>query len=608
VWELWGEETDTMIGYHAVSVIADAMAKGVKGFDYEKAYEAAKHSAELDHFGLAAYKRRGYISGEDENESVSKTLEYAYNDWCLMSMGAMLFNQRSLGTNLNPRNDPYLKKLSDEIEHYRERAGYFENLFDTETHFFRPRRNGGFIKPFEPQEVTFHFTEGNSWQYSFFAPHNVTTLIELMGGDVKFVNKLDELFTTETKLSGREQPDITGLMGQYAHGNEPSHHIAYLYDYAGQPSKTQYRVRQILDNFYKNAPDGLIGNEDCGQMSAWYVLSASGFYPVLPGQTRYDLGTPLFKRIVYHLENGKSFVISAPKVSATSFYIKSAKWNGVKHPFSYVVQEQIMRGGVLELEMSDKPNDKAFEHRSISSVYSDWLAVPVIESDARVFTGSATITIRSSARRATIHYTLDGSEPTPASLVYSGPFKIDKPTIVKAAVFGIGVLRSKVVEASFDKRANDWTVKLLSSYGSQYTGGGDNAIIDGLRGTPNFASGEWQGYQGKTFEAVIDLQKQTEIKSVGGSFLQVVRSWIWMPDRIEFETSTDGMNFTRVAELKPEFPQQEMNPVAKEFRKPITLTRARYVRVRAFNFGKIPGWHPGAGGDPWIFVDEILID
>jgi putative alpha-1,2-mannosidase len=608
VWELWGEETDTMIGYHAVSVIADAMAKGIKGFDYEKAYEAAKHSAELDHYGLAAYKRRGYISGEDENESVSKTLEYAYNDWCLMSMGAMLFNQRSLGTNRNPRNDPYLKKLSEEIDHYRERAGYFENLFDTETHFFRPRRNGGFIKPFEPQEVTFHFTEGNSWQYSFFAPHNVTALIELMGGDAKFVNKLDELFTTETKLSGREQPDITGLMGQYAHGNEPSHHIAYLYDYAGQPSKTQFRVRRILDNFYKNAPDGLIGNEDCGQMSAWYVLSASGFYPVLPGQTRYDLGTPLFKRVVYHLENGKSFVISAPKVSASNFYIKAAKRNGVTHPLSYVVHEQIMRGGVLELEMSDKPNDKAFEHRSISSVYSDWLAVPVIESDARVFTGSAIISIRANARRATIHYTLDSGEPTPASPVYSGPFKIDKPTIVKAAVFGIGNLRSKVVEASFDKRANDWTVKLLSSYGSQYTGGGDNAIIDGLRGTPNFASGEWQGYQGKTFEAVIDLQKETEIRSVGGSFLQVVRSWIWMPDRIEFETSADGVNFTRVAEIKPAFPQQEMNPVAKEFRQAIPWTRARYVRVRAFNFGKIPAWHPGAGGDPWIFVDEILID
>ena len=395
VWELWGEETDTMIGYHAVSVIADAMAKNIKGFDYDKAYAAAKHSAELDHFGLAAYKRRGYISGEDENESVSKTLEYAYNDWCLMSMAGTLFNRRSFSTpgGGSIERDPYLKQLHNEAEYYRKRSGNFENLFDTETRFFRPRLNGGFIKPFAPQEVTFHFTEGNSWQYSFFVPHNVTRLMQLMGGEAKFVEKLDELFTTETKLTGREQPDITGLMGQYAHGNEPSHHIAYLYNYAGRPSKTQHRVRQILDEFYKPTPDGLIGNEDCGQMSAWYVLSASGFYSTLPGQLRYDLGTPIFKRIVYHLENGKKFVISAPKVSTSNFYIRSAKWNGETHPFSYVLQNQIMEGGTLELDMSDKPNDTAFDQLSTSSVFTDWLAVPVIESEARVFGRSATVKV-----------------------------------------------------------------------------------------------------------------------------------------------------------------------------------------------------------------------
>ena len=609
VWELWGEETDTMIGYHAVSVIADAMAKGIKGFDYEKAYAAAKHSAELDHFGLREYKRRGYISSEDENESVSKTLEYAYNDWCLMSMAGTLFNLRSFGKESTGSmdTDPYLKKINAEAEYYRKRSGNFENLFDTETRFFRPRLNGGFIKPFAPEEVTFHFTEGNSWQYSFFVPHNVTRLVELMGGQKKFVEKLDELFTTSAKLSGREQPDITGLMGQYAHGNEPSHHIAYLYNYAVVPSKTQQRVRRIMDEFYKPTPDGLIGNEDCGQMSAWYVLSASGFYSVLPGQTRYDLGTPLFKQVTYNLENGKKFVVRAPNVSSSNFYIKSAKWNGVRHPMSYIVQEQIMAGGVLDLEMSSTPNDRAFQASSTSTVYSDWLAVPVIESDARVFTDTATVSIRSSAFKATIHYTLDGSEPTKTSTVYSGPFKIDKPTVVKAVVFGVGTLRSDPVEARFDKRANDWTVKIVSPYSTQYTGGGDNAIVDGLRGTANFAAGEWQGYQGKTFEAVIDLKRETEIKQLGGSFLQVARSWIWIPARIEFETSMDGISFMRAAEVRPNFSPQEMNPTIREITENINPTRARYVRVRAYNFGKIPEWHVGAGSDPWIFVDEIFV-
>jgi hypothetical protein len=609
VWELWGEETDTMIGYHAVSVIADAMAKNIKGFDYEKAYAAAKHSAELDHFGLAAYKKRGYISSEDENESVSKTLEYAYNDWCLMTMGATLFNQRSLRTDRNPRNDPYLKKLSEEIDHYRRRAGNFENLFDTETRFFRPRRNGGFIKPFAPEEVTFHFTEGNSWQYSFFAPQDVSALMQLMGGSEKFAAKLDELFTTDTKLSGREQPDITGLMGQYAHGNEPSHHIAYLYNYAGKPSKTQSRVRKIMDEFYKPTPDGLIGNEDCGQMSAWYVLSASGFYPVLPGDGRYDLGTPLFKQIVFNLENGKKFVIRAPKVSPTNFYINSAKWNGRPHPATYITHDHIRAGGILELDMSDRPNDKAFSAYSSATVFRDRPAVPVIDG-GRVFKDKTLVTIRSLNPRERITYSIDndGEEFARKTQNYTGPFSINETSRVEAyATAPWDGSESLKAEARFAKRDNDWTVKIASPYSSQYTGGGDDAIIDGLRGTPNFASGEWQGYWGKTFEAVIDLKRETQIQTLGGSFLQSARSWIWMPDRIEFDVSKDGVSFRRVAEIRPGFPQQNMDPAMKEFLENIPQTSARYLRVRAFNFGKIPAGHLGAGGDPWIFVDEIII-
>jgi hypothetical protein len=430
--------------------------------------------------------------------------------------------------------------------------------------------------------------------------------MQLMGGTDGFVKKLDELFTTETKLSGREQPDITGLMGQYAHGNEPSHHMAYLYDYAGVPSKTQYRVRQILDHFYKPTPDGLIGNEDCGQMSAWYVLSASGFYSVLPGQTRYDLGTPLFKEVVFNLENGKKFIIRAPKVSPSNIYINSAKWNGRPLAWSYIVQEQIMAGGVLELDMSDKPNDKAFPSYSSSSVYQEQLAVPIIEGD-RVFGSSTSVSMKALSPRAVIRYTLDGSEPNQNSTVYSSPIKVDRTSTVKAVAF-LADIRSRVAEATFSKRANDWTVKLISQYNSQYPGGGDNAIIDGLRGNENFAAGEWQGFWAKPFEAVIDLQRQTEIRSVGGSFLQSARSWIWMPANIKFEISNNGTDWTEVADIKTDVPLTEMKPTIKEFRQTISPVKVRYVRVRALNIGKIPSWHLGAGGDPWIFVDEIFIN
>jgi putative alpha-1,2-mannosidase len=609
VWELWGNETDTMIGYHAVPVIADAMAKGIKGFDYEKAYEAAKHSAELNHFGLDAYRRRGYISMEDENESVSRTLEYAYDDWCIMTMASTLFNMRSFsaGGNLSADTDPYLKKLSADVEYYRRRAGNFENLFDTKTGFFRPKRNGGFVEPFAPNEVTFGFTEGNSWQYSFFVPHDVSRLTQLMGGREKFIAKLDELFTTEQKLAGREQADLTGLIGQYAHGNEPSHHIAYLYDYVGQPSKTQRLVRQIMDNFYKNAPDGLIGNEDCGQMSAWYVFSASGFYPVEPGKAMYDLGTPLFKQVTYNLENGKRFTVRAPNVSPTNIYIRSARWNGRPQTAAYITQEQIMGGGILDLEMNDQPNDTAFSIVSPSSVFQDHPSVPVIDGGGRVFNTLTLVSMSSTWRNARIYYTVDGSEPGKSSTLYSTPFTINKTTTVRAiAVAGDGA-SSMIAEANFQKQANDWTVKVTSGYSRQYTGGGDNAIVDGIRGTTNFASGEWQGVQGKRYEAVVDLQRMTDISEVGAEFLQVVGPWIWMPDRIEFETSDDGISFTRVAEIKPNFPVREMTPTVREYTQKIAPMRARYIRMRAFNFGKIPQWHAGAGGDPWIFIDEIIV-
>ena len=253
------------------------MAKGIKGFDYEKAYAAAKHSAELDRDGLAGYKKRGYISMEDENESVSHTLEYAYDDWCIAQM-ARIMGQRYeawlLTTNKKLASPLPEMQYSADYERYSKRARSFENLFDLKTGFMRPKKNGGFVEPFAPNEVTFGFTEGNSWQYSFFVPQDVSRLMELLGGREKFVAKLDELLTTDQKLGGREQADLTGLIGQYAHGNEPSHHITLSLQLRGRAVEDA-KIR-AADNgrFYKPAPDGLIGNEDCGQMSAWYIMTA----------------------------------------------------------------------------------------------------------------------------------------------------------------------------------------------------------------------------------------------------------------------------------------------------------------------------------------------
>ncbi|MBK9154473.1 MAG: GH92 family glycosyl hydrolase [Chloracidobacterium sp.] len=613
VWELWGEETDTMIGYHAVSVIADAMAKGIKGFDYEKAYAAAKHSAELDHFGLAGYKKRGYISMEDENESVSRTLEYAYNDWCISQMASTLYTRRAESINYTYRSDgvitdSILKKLSDEHDKYALRAGYYENLFDTKTGFFRAKKNGGFVEPFSPTEVNFGFTEGNSWQYSFFVPHDLRRLIELHGGREKSAAKLDEMFTTDQKLSGREQADLTGLIGQYAHGNEPSHHIAYLYNYVGQAWKTQKYVRQIMDEFYKNAPDGLIGNEDCGQMSAWYILSASGFYPVAPGDAIYVLGTPLFPEVKYKLENGKVFTIKASNVSSENFYIQSATLKGRQLDAPILSHDEVMKGGSLEFVMTDKPQTTAFPSKSgpITTLPGNAVAVPLI-TGPRTFSGNTTVSLSTTKSDSKIRFTKDGSDPTLKSQLYVGPITIDNQTTIKAITEDFLGRMSLVAEAIFTKRPNDWTVRVLSGYSTQYTGGGENAIVDGIRGTTNFASGEWQGIQGKPYEAVIDLKRETEIRELGASFLQVAGPWIWMPANFKFEISDNGTDWKVAADVKTDIPLTEMKPTIKEFTQKITPVKARYVRIRAFNIGKIPSWHLGAGGDPWIFIDEIFI-
>ena len=597
VWELAANETDTMIGYHAVSVIADAAAKGIGGFDLKKAFAAMKHSAELRHYGLGAYIDHGFISTEDERESVSKVLEYAYDDWCIAEVARMLGE-------------------TADYHRYLARAQSYKNVFDTQTGFMRPRTNGNWIEPFDPREVTFHFTEANAWQYTFFVPQDVNGLIDRMGGREKFAAKLDQMFEAESRTTGREQADITGLIGQYAHGNEPSHHMAYLYNYAGQPWKTQFRVRQIMDQFYKPTPDGLIGNEDCGQMSAWYVLSAAGFYPVTPGSTIYAIGTPLFPEVRFSLENGRSFTVRARNVSAQNIYIQSAKLNGRPYRKSYLDHVDLMAGGELIFDMGPRPNSRwgvGPGNEPVSRINgASIVPVPVIKSAGKTFRNSQTIEMRAIGDANSIHYTTDGSQPTTRSPRFTKPFAIDQTMTVKAIAVDQG-RQSRVATAKFHRIPHDWKLTLLSKYSSQYPGGGDFALIDGIRGTTNWSGGAWQGYWGKDLVAVVDLGQPQMISKLGAGFLQDAGSWIWMPRTVSFELSLDGQRFVPVLSIPNDVPDGS-NPafsvgtLAKEFVKNITRQEARYVRISAVNFGKIPAWHPGHGGDAWIFADEIIIE
>jgi hypothetical protein len=343
-------------------------------------------------------------------------------------------------------------------------------------------------------------------------------------------------------------------------------------------------------------------------MSAWYVLSALGFYQVNPSAPVYAFGTPLFKEARINLENGKTFTIKAPAVSKQNFYIKSARLNGIPHTKSFITHDEIMRGGTLEFEMTNAPVKTAFQEFPVSATEQEFSAVPLIEAGERVFKDKTEIRLKSVTPNSRIFFTIDGSEPDEKSAQYQKPFPIDRTTTVKAVAMNEKGEKSLAAEAVVRKKPNDWAVKILSKYSSQYTGGGDEGLIDGIRGTTNFAAGAWQGYQGQDFVAVIDLQREIEIKELGGGFLQVARSWIWMPTRIEFEASSDGINFRPIAEIKTDVAPENMENTARDYRTEIAPTRARFIRVKARNLGKIPAWHPGAGGDAYIFVDEIFIN
>ena len=337
VWELGACETNCMIGYHSVPVIVDAYMKGITGFDTKVAMDAMKKSAMEDRNGLRDYKTLGYIPFRADGENVSKTLEYAFDDWCISQ---------------------YAKKAgyADDYKNFIKRGQNYKNLFDASSGFMRGRDGDQWYTPFDPAEVNHNYTEANAWQYSFYVPQDLSGLIKLYGSKEKLAAQLDALFAASSKLAGHAQSDISGLIGQYAHGNEPSHHIAYLYDYAGQPWKTQAMTRRIVKELYTDKPDGLAGNEDCGQMSGWLIFSAMGLYPVCPGADHYAIGSPLFDKVSMKLENGKTFTVKSSNGSDANVYIQSAKLNGTPYNKCFITYDDIMNGGTIEFTMGAEPN------------------------------------------------------------------------------------------------------------------------------------------------------------------------------------------------------------------------------------------------------------
>jgi len=589
IWDLSANYTGCMIGYHGVSVISDAFIKGIRDYDANKALTAMKYSAMQDHLGLSSYKEFGFIPVEEESESVSKTLEYAYDDWTIAQMA----------------------KAMGEIEDYRYyigRSQNYKNVYDPKTKFMRGRFRNTWFAPFDPFEVNFNYTEANAWQYQFYVPQDINGMIQLSGGKQNFEDQLDALFVAANETTGRDQADITGLIGQYAHGNEPSHHMAYLYNFVNKPSKTQEKINEILTELYKNTPDGISGNEDCGQMSAWYVFSSLGFYPVTPGSQDYIIGSPLFDKATINLENGNQFTIQSKDISEKNIYIEKVFLDNEPLDRTYIKHEEIMAGGSLVFYMTGSPSNWGSEegHEPKSEIKDDLITPsPFIAEGDVAFKEKTTVKLEVASTEAKIYVSVDNSE----FILYTDPITITEDALIRTFAERNG-LRTSELSTQFYKIDPNLSITLESEYANQYNAGGNNALIDGIRGTKDFRTGSWQGYQDTDLVAIVDLGSIKPFNTIKVSFLQDQRSWIFYPTEVECYVAPGKTFYKNLPKqvINTAIPSDE--PEIKTVQFNMNGYSSRYIKIVAKNLGDLPEWHLGAplNGKAWVFVDEITIE
>lgn len=616
-WECVGHDNKCMPGYSPIAIMAEAIVKDIKGIDREDAYKAMynasfnsdKSSPNYGYNSKIDYLNYGFIPAEI-TQSVSKTVENAYYDYCVSQAA------KKLGKN-------------KDAEVFLKRSLGYRNLFDSSSGYLLPRMSTGkFVYPKMDQwaGLISNYISGNIWGYSTYTPQDMTGIIQLHGGAKKYDKFLDKIFNDTSKMKGEQHGDISGFIGKYGHGDEPSHHMTYLYDYVGQPWKTQKLVHQVMKTQYFDKPNGLINNEDLGQMSAWYIFSSMGFYPVSPVDAKYVFGSPSFKMMQIHLENGNIFTIKAPKVSEKNIYIQSVKLNEKLYDKVYINHSEIMKGGVLEFEMGEKPNF-SFGKKT------DALPITLLNKQPKIilkacftpedpnpdifFTNQRKITLQSTNDSAIIRYTIDGSEPNANSAIYKNPLTINKYTLLKAACFSDKrtnkLSRSRTFAKEYFKSIladlpENYPKIHYSPVPKRYGKADGSQLIDQRLATMNFSDGRWTGISGKNIEAVIDLGKQVKINEINLRTLTDTHVWIFPPKNITVYTSLNNENFTKIAALNSiATPKNEEKRILIHKLNFVAL-KTRYVKVKMDNFGPIPAWHGGAGKLPWLFVDEIIIN
>lgn len=587
VWELAANYTGCMIGYHSVPVLADAWTWGIRDFDAPLALEAMVQAADSAHLGLPAYRNLGYIPSEREHESVSKTLEYAFDDACIAQFAGQI------------------QAAPNTVQRFTDRSCAWRNLYNPATRFIQPKRGGAFIEGFDPREVNFNYTEANGWQYTFFMPHDVNTLMDWVGGDSAMVAFLDEMFTSSPATTGREQADITGLIGQYAHGNEPSHHMAYLYTYAGRPDRTADYVDEILSTLYTPTPDGLSGNEDCGQMSAWYIWSALGLYPVAPASGQLVVGTPRFDAVTIRPQGRPTFTIGS---TGKGKYVQGLTLQGESHSKAYLTVDEVAQGGQLEFALGGTPSEafRAAERPTARITSETFIPVPIIDAP-RTFREAVEVELRhvdDGKRLVEMEYRLG---PDELWQTYTGPVRIEGNCTLEARAKR-GNQISATVQHHMRRVDHDWSLTWRAGeFSHQYHAGGNDALIDGIIGGPNFKTGEWQGFFGQDVVAEVDLGELQTVRRQSIGALRDVRPWIMLPREVRFSASRDGLNWEPIERLQHRASDADEEVLVLRFESK-RRTEARYLRVEVDGYGPLPASHLGAGNPSWLFMDEWQID
>ncbi len=552
MWELASHETHCMIGYHAVPMILEAYIHlaepdgTLAGYTPKQLLDAMVATSNRTE-AHRAYAAQGYLSSEIDNESVSKTLEYAYDDWCIAQMAEMAGDTATART-------------------YWIRSQSWQNIIDSNG-FAHAKRNGGWVTPFDPTEVNNHYTEANSWQYSTYVPHDFFSWVELVGGEDKAIEFLDSLFEGDNAMSGRDQADVTGLIGMYAHGNEPSHHAAWLYSMLGQPEKTEKYVHKILNELYTSKPDGLCGNEDCGQMSAWYVLSSLGMYEVCPGNGVWKTTKPIFK---------------------------------VSNEWKVGCREGLVMSFALPDSLRITP----------CPVFDDWRMQMKGEKtgEVKVFTDKKVRFYSPFKKDGGLMPVLDCLEDRHNVTSFVVLPEAKEADVTFAAQVE-GRLMSQPVTQHLVRTSTDKHVTYLTQPAPQYTENGPEGMVDRIFGTTNYRIGGWQGWQGDMV-AVVELDKEQTISSVGLDCLENMRSWIFFPKNVKVEYSLDGQSWKAYGEvINTQY--AAIHARQEEYNTQIFTVsgtaRAKYIKVTAMNYGPLPDWHVSAGEQAWIFVDEIIV-